>query len=196
MGFSENFKVSVPEGQSGNWRVERFTVSPEDEKFGRLRAIASSSSMGRFVPAGTYTRLMRGGTLVMSDTPDEIRDHLYAIMRAKGDCLVNGLGLGVVVNGMLQKPEVGSVTAVELSPDVLRLVGDYYKGLYGDRLILIQANALEYKPPRNTRYTVVWHDIWDYMCADNLEQMTHLHRRYGRHADWQGSWGRERIGRY
>lgn len=31
--------------------------------------------------------------------------------------------------------------------------------------------------------------IWDSLCADNLEEMTKLKRRFGRRTDWQGCWG-------
>lgn len=68
---------TIPKGQSGDWRVECFEVTEEDENFGCLRAVVSGS--GRFVPAGQYTRLMRNRTVVSSDTPDEIQDQQEAI---------------------------------------------------------------------------------------------------------------------
>jgi hypothetical protein len=49
------YTVSVPEGTSGPWCVERFTVSEADAKFTRLRA-ALHHGHGT-VPAGTYTKL-------------------------------------------------------------------------------------------------------------------------------------------
>lgn len=64
----EDLKVTVPEGRSGPWTVDVFTVSEEDEKIQRLRAAFSHSSRGRWVPQGTYTRLSRGGNVIMSDT--------------------------------------------------------------------------------------------------------------------------------
>ena len=194
MEYADKYKVDVPEGQSGDWRIERFTVTKEAEKFGRLRAIATGR--GRFAPAGTYTRLMRNGTLVMSDTPDEIRDHYEAIHQAKGHVLVNGLGLGVALQAMLEKPEVERVTVVEISADVIALVGPHYKAKYGDRLEVIQADAMTWKPPKGVRYDAVWHDIWDAICSDNLDTMHTLHRRYGRRTNWQGSWGRYQCKRW
>lgn len=175
-------------GQSGDWRVERFEVSAEDEKFGRLRAIATGR--GRFVPKGRYTRLMRNDTLVATDAPDEIRDHRFAVYRAQGQVLINGLGLGVTLQAILERPEVDRVTVIEISPDVIALVGPHYKERFGDRLEIVEADAFAWKPPRGVRYSVVWHDIWDNICSDNLPQMHKLHRKYGRRADWQGSWCR------
>ncbi len=183
----EQFRVTVPEGQSNEWPVSRFTVSDADAKLERLRAAFVG---GRGVPAGTYTRLKRGRTLVMSDTPDEISDHLEAIHRAKGHVLINGLGLGMVLQAVARKPQVSRVTVVEVSPDVIALVWPHYKAMFGDKIEVVHADALTYKPTKDARYDVVWHDIWDYICSDNLLEMKTLHRRYGRLTEWQGSWAR------
>lgn len=70
-------KVSIPEAMNGEWRVERFKVAREDW---------SSLLKGRGVPVGEeFTRLMRGHTLVMSDTPAEMRDHYAAVRQARGE---------------------------------------------------------------------------------------------------------------
>jgi len=187
-----NYKCSVPTGQRGNWRIERFAVTKEDAELERLRAIFSSSR-GRSVPEGTYTRLMRNSTLVMSDTPDELSDCLPFLYEARGDVLINGLGLGTTVDLVLSLPEVGRVTVVEIAPEVITLVGPHLLEKYGERLDIIEADALTWKPPTGKRYSAVWHDIWDNICADNLPEMHRLHRRYGRRCDWQGSWCRERC---
>lgn len=173
-------KVDLPEMQRGEWRIERFKVDRPD---------FHSMLRGRGVPIGeTYTRLMRGSTLVMSDTPAEMSDHYSAVMNAEGACLINGLGIGMVLKAVLKKPEVTSVIVVELSSDLLDMVAPHYAD---PRVTFVQGDALEYKPPKGLRFRMVWHDIWDSICADNLPQMRTLHRRYGRCADWQGSWARE-----
>ena len=186
----KDYKVNVPCGKSGIWEVSRFTVTHEDAELMRLRSIMSFSSRGRYVPEGEYTKLTRNGYIIMSDTPDEIRDHLYMIHEAKGEILINGLGLGMVLNACLKNPEVSHATVIELSEDVIKLVGLHYKQIYGDRLTIIQANALQYKPTKGVRYGAVWHDIWDEINADNIPDMIKLHRKYGRICDWQGSWCR------
>lgn len=182
-------QVTIPEGQSGDWRVERFIISEADARFANIRA--SMKRGARYVQAGSYTRLMRGSTVVMSDTPAEMRDHTYAVRAAKNTVLINGLGIGMVLNACLIKPEVERVLVVEKSADVIALVAPHYRSLFGDRFEVVEADALSYTPPKKQRFGAVWHDIWDYICADNLPQMTTLHRRYGKRTDWQGSWCRE-----
>lgn len=187
----DQYKVNIPEGMSGKWAIEKFEVDSEAAKWERIRAVLNHS--GRGVPEGKYTRLMRGSELIMSDTPDEIRDHMRAIRLAKGNVLINGLGLGVVLQAVLRKAEVEHVTVVEISADVIALVATHYETMFGRRLTIVNMDAMDYRPPKNARYGMVWHDIWDNICGDNLAEMSTLHRKYGRRADWQGSWGRDFI---
>jgi hypothetical protein len=173
-------KVTVPEGSSGPWVLERFIVDHVD--FSSLRR-------GREAPVGqTFTRLKCGRTLVMSDTPAEMRDHLAPEWKAKGSCLINGLGIGMVLQAVLAKPEVTDVTVVEISQELIDLVAPHYAD---PRLTVVCADAFEFVPPKGKRYQMVWHDIWDDICTDNLPEMAKLHRKYGRRADWQGSWSKE-----
>lgn len=172
-------KITLPEMQQGNWKVEKFKVDRTD---------FHSLFRGRGISLGeTFTRLMRGNTLVMSDTPAEMRDHLSAVHGAKGSCLINGLGLGMVLKNILLKVEVTDVTVVEISQDLIDLIAPHYFDL---RVSFVCSDAFTYKPPKGKRYQMVWHDIWDYICADNLSDMKRLHRKYGRRTYWQGSWCR------
>jgi hypothetical protein len=191
MDAIKTYKSTVPTGKSGIWSVQRFEVSKDDELLSRMQSFANFSSRGRFVPAGQYTRLMRGITCIMSDTPDEIRDHRQAVLKSAGKCLVNGLGLGVVADLMLSNPKVDRVTIIEKSDDVLKLVAPHFAEKYGNRVEFIHADAMDYQPKKGERFAVVWHDIWDGICESNLEEMKSLHRRYGRRCDWQGSWARD-----
>lgn len=103
---------------------------------------------------------------------------------------MNGLGLGLIVGCMLEKEQVNHVTVIEISAEVIELVGTHYLKKYGDRLTIIHADALEYKPSKGQRFNTVWHDIWPTICSDHLPDMHKLHRKYGRRCDWQGSWCR------
>lgn len=183
-----DIRVSVPEGAKGDWYVERFSVTDEDVRLHNMRCMFSPGMGRRVMKPGTYTRLLRHRRIIMSDTPAEVQDHRYAIYKATGSVLINGLGLGVVLKGVLDKEDVTDVTVIEKSPDVIALVGPHYQD---SRLTIIEADAMEWRPPKGKRYNMVWHDIWDDICGDNLPEMHKLHRRYGRRADWQGSWCRE-----
>jgi len=181
--------VDIPDSKIGAWKISTFVITKEDAEFHNIRSMFSSGPTTNYEP-GTYKRLTRNGQTIMSNTPDEIGDHISFIHAAKGSVLINGLGLGVCLSAILKKTEVNSVVVVEKEADVINLVGSHFTH---PMLTIIHANALEYKPPKNTRYDVVWHDIWDNICTDNLETMATLHRKYGRRCGWQSSWKRDYL---
>jgi hypothetical protein len=127
--------------------------------------------------------------------PDEIRDCYSFFNKARGRVLINGLGLGIALDVILNKideggkPAVTEVYVIEKSQDVYNLVAPTY--LSDKRVHIVLEDAFLYKPAVN--FDVVWHDIWDGICSDNLPGMIKLHRKYGRRADWQGSWCRDRC---
>lgn len=171
-------KVTIPECNNGEWKVEKF--KPDYLDIHALMHGRQAAKVG-----ATYTRLVRGETLVMSDTPAEMSDHRDAVRVAKGSCLLNGLGIGMVLKNILLKAEVTDVTVVEVSQELIDLVSPHYKDA---RVTFVCADALTYQPPKGKRYQMVWHDIWDTICADNLPEMKVLHRKYGKRTAWQDSW--------
>ncbi len=173
-------KINVPNGTSNNWTVDEFTVGEND-----MSQQISMMKTGRGVKAGTYKRLKRGDITVMSNTPDEIQDFIYEFRGVKGRVLINGLGIGVTVKYLLDNPEVTEVIVIEKSKDVIDLVADTYRK--DNRFKVINADCFEYLPPKGERYNFVWHDIWDYITSDNLEEMKRLHRKYGRRTESQAS---------
>lgn len=187
----KKYQVDVPEGASGGFAVKRFTVSEDESRLDAMRNAFHGSS--RYTRPGTYTWLRqttRWRDAIMSDTRDEILDHYEPIRRATGRCLVNGLGLGVVANGMLMNPDVKQVTCIEISQDVINLVAPHWMARWGDRFEVICADAITWKPPKGFVFDVVWHDIWIGICSDNLKDMAVLHRQYGKRCGWQGSWAK------
>jgi hypothetical protein len=179
------YKVTVPEGESGPWKIKRFTVSEKDAEWHNMREMFGGGGMRRNIRPGEYTSLLRNGSIIMSDTPAEISDHMPFIRIATGSVLINGLGIGMCLKAALAKPDVTDVTVIELSKDVISLVAEHYRD---PRLTIINESAFDYKPPRDKEYRAIWHDIWDTISADNLPEMAKLHRKYARRACWQGSW--------
>lgn len=189
--------VTIPEGTRGDWSVRRFVVTPEQSTLSAIRAAFKGRG---YVPPGTYTELHhRSRGIVMSDTPDEIRDHNEIVRRAAGNVLINGLGIGMVLPAILRKPHVEKVTVVEIDQYIIDLVAPHYSN---PQLDIVNASAYDFQPQKGIRYGAVWHDIWDTICTSNLPEMTRLKRKYGRRADWQGCWAerechrRKHDGRY
>jgi len=127
--------IIVPDGQSGEWRVETFKVTPREASFANLRASIGNSLEA--VEAGTYKRLVRSTTTVMSNTPMELDTNRPIIHAAKGNVLINGLGLGMVLSAILGK--VNHITVIEKSPDVIKLVRPSF---VDPRITIIEADAM------------------------------------------------------
>lgn len=184
-------RVDVPEGTRGLWRVERFTVDARGAATHNQIEARTTVLLGlpaRSIVPGRYTRLWHDDTVVMSDTPAEMREHLPLIRRARDHVLITGLGLGMAVAACLDNPAVAHVTVVEVAPEVIALVGPHYEARYGDRLTIVEADAHAWEPPASARYAAVWHDIWPEVSPDNLLSMRQLRDRYRAYADWQGCW--------
>lgn len=183
---------TVPCGQRGDWALEEFTISEREAAFSNLSCLHAGRSLFRVRP-GRYKRLVhRSRGVVMSNTPMEVTTNYEALNQAKGHVLINGLGMGMLLEAVLSKPEVENVRVIEVDPDVIALVGPHFS--HDPRVTIVQADALVYKPEKGARFDFVWHDIWDDICADNLPQMKALVRKYRKPiAQAQGVWSRSWI---
>lgn len=180
------FKSEVPEGQAGEWRIERFTV--------RAPQVADRRPPWFRARPGRYTRLKRGPTVFMTDLYDEWwtqRRAVEAACRRGGSVLITGLGLGLIIESMLRPDDIGveRVTVIERSAEVIALVAPHLLGRYGERLRVVQADAFEWRPAAGQRFTVGWHDIWPNPLDESVfPQIDRLHRHYRECCDWQWSW--------
>lgn len=181
----------VPDQRSGEWSVSHVTIDKHMAAMENMRYIRDGTPELCVFP-GTYKRLIRGGTLVMSNTPMELKSNHEPVHRARGNVLINGLGLGIVAHSCSLKPEVQRVVVVEKSLDVINMVLPH---LRLDKVSIVHDDCFEWKAPKDIRWDVVWHDIWDDIAQDNLKEMATLHRRYGRKCEWQGSWMKEFLER-
>ena len=186
------YKSSIPEQESGEWKIKKFEVSKDDAERFNFSQLFNFHPERSILP-GSYTSLVHSSIgMMMSDTPAELRDHFRCYYEAHGDVLINGLGLGIIAECLVDKESVDSVTVNAIDSDVLKMVHPHID----QRIIINNADALTWKPINGTRYNVVWHDIWPEINADNYDEMKLLHRRYGhwlKGTHWQGSWGKDYI---
>ena len=126
----------------------------------------------------------------MGKAPGELETQYHAIEECRkrgGKVLTTGLGIGMFVDYVLLNDNVESITVIEKYQEVIDLVAPYLKDRWGDRLIIIKADALEYVPDQ--RYTVIWHDIWaNQFAAENTADCRKIKEVYAPYCDWQGFW--------
>lgn len=171
-------------------KIEPFELTIDDCRF-------ASMFGGRTPHPGIYHKLYINGALWMSDTTAERRDHFAPVCETQPGCstLVNGLGMGLVVCAMIDRG-ASSVDVVEIDGDLIDAMTPWltdYANTRGCALRIHHDDAYTIKWPVGCRWDVVWHDIWIDLCTDNLDDMGRLHRRYGRRAGWQGSWGKHYL---
>jgi hypothetical protein len=176
----------VPDGKQGPWRLDTFELSEDEVRLHNLRAAVRGK--GYLVcPAGTYRRLWhRERGVVMSNTPMELRTNRDAFEDATGDVLIAGLGMGMLLEAVLSKADVRSVTVVENDDNIMAMVGPHFAS--DDRVRLVRADIHEWEPSAGQRWDYGWFDIWDDICADNAVSMRRLARRFGPRCTRIGMW--------
>lgn len=174
--------LNLQEGVSGRWRLSKFSVT-EDEARNHLLRCLLNGKPERSIEAGTYWKLTCDGEIVMTNTPAEVGDHLDFIRRAKGRVLIAVLGLGMVLQEVLKKPDVSKVTVIEISEDVIKLTGKFYSD---PRMEIVNANIYTYTP--GTVYAYGWYDIWNYISEDNCREMQQIKDRLRRFVADQSCW--------
>lgn len=194
--FEKMVKI-VPEGEKGGAKITHFEVSKEDASFTRIRAFQHP---GAYVPPGRYAKLKVDGELMMTDTQMEQRSNYGIVLEARGDVLIAGLGIGMVLVPVLKNPKVKNVLVVEKSQDVIDLVEPPIRRALSQRaakkLTVLQADIFEWQPEKGRKWDVLYFDIWANICTDNLDEISKLHRKFARRKNkggWMESWQQELL---
>ena len=184
---------SIPEAESGLWQIKKFACAkPIETKDGNGHV--------HILPPGRYTSLTRWtdatmhlgmGELVMHDFPYELKKHLIFARRAHGRVLITGLGLGCIARAVRINPNVETVTIIEKSSDVIRMVGPHMPPCFE----IIHADALEWTEKTDRRFDCAWHDLWvendtdgDHLQIQHMKMITNL-----RDVPMQGAWELPRM---
>jgi hypothetical protein len=183
-------------GTLGDVQLSQFTVSQEEEARSNIRQVVTQGRETT-VRAGSYMKLTVGGTLMMSDTQMEQSSNMEVVDKARGDVLIAGLGLGLILMPILANPVVTSVTVIENNSNVVNLVAPTLQACEGgEKLVVIHADIREWKPKRGSRWHTIYFDIWPFVCEDNLDEMDELHERFKNYrvkGGWMGSWQRKKL---
>lgn len=193
----EQYKVTVPAGRRGIAKISRYTVTHKRADEINWRILLHEEERAWAYP-GKYTGLTVDGIMVMSDEAKEIADHLPFIERAAGCILITGLGIGMVLQALLRKPEVEHITVVEKSADVLALVSGHYLAMFGgERITLVNDSAFTWRPLAGARFDFAWHDIWPVAAGVYWPEHQLLFDRYSaivnEQDSWRGEWMRQRF---
>lgn len=173
MNFTECANILSP-GRSGTAEIRIDSPSPLE----RLRGSLNGQPLGR----EKYTRLLVDGRTMMTDAEFERLSNLKFVDHARGDCLIAGLGIGLIIKPASVK--CSSVTVIENNQGVIDLVGPSFPGI-----TLLLADAEYYIPER--KYDSIYLDIWPDFNEDVVAEAADLKRRYRRYLSkggWIGDW--------
>lgn len=167
--YKDMTEVLLEKEQNG-WKLEKFEVKNDD----LLYAFRSG------VDPGNYIRLMHDGKLVMSDTDMEKRTNAEFCSKAHGDVLIGGLGIGLIVLAIQDKPEVNSITILEYNQDVIDLVATQLP--LNNKVKIVNADVFIWKPDKGIRYDTIYMDIWPLISKEIYQkEMRVLKKKFARY---------------
>jgi spermidine synthase len=138
----------------------------------------------------TIAVLRVNGQMMMSDNLHERLSNLEIIDEARGNMLIAGLGLGMILHPILKNDLVTSVTVIEKEKDVIALVVPTLPE--NTKLNVICADIFTWEPQSDKRYDCIYFDIWaaasdGVASSDQLELETRF-EKYKAEGGWIGSW--------
>lgn len=193
--FKEMWKI-IPHGEYGKARIDSKILSQAEMEASNLVGRLNGSLWHRYMEEPRHiTRLLVGGNVMMTDADFERRTNAEVLRRAHGDVLIAGLGIGFVLLPMLEKPEVGRISVVELDVDVMRLVLDplrrHLTEEQNSRLDIFHQDIFEFET--DEKYDIIYFDIWPSVDPGNLSQIATLKERFASNLregprSWIGAW--------
>lgn len=150
-----------------NIRLEHFEITADD-----LYALSCGD-----VP-GAYVRLRIDVEIMMTDTKMEWDTNKSFIRKSRGDILIGGLGLGMIVMAIQNKRTVTSITIVEKSQTVIDLVASQLP--LNHKVKVLQGDVFAYEP--DSKFDMIYLDIWSEIDQEVfLKQMIPLKAKYSRY---------------
>lgn len=116
--------------------------------------------------------LMKGKEIWMSNADMEKKTNKVFIEKAHGDVLIAGLGMGWVVQEIMDNPEVKTITIIEIDQGLIDFIT--YKKEFNDKVGIVNMDIWTFldacRQDKRT-FDVIWLDIWKDICPDNLVEM-------------------------
>ena len=168
MAIYKDMSEILEDGRAGNFSLSHFEIK-EDDFRARFR---------QGIPLGKYVRLTDGWDCIMSNTPMEKRTNMDFVLNAHGKVLIGGLGIGLILLAIQDKPEITHITVVEKHMEVIELIKEQL--LLNEKVEVVCADVFDYKPL--FKYNTIYMDIWSNINSEIYEnEMKPLIKRYRRY---------------
>ena len=180
--------IALPQVERGTGRFEMLRLEPYEgvvcDDMIRTDEGRVIAQIGFFDEPFEFPGVLENGRIWMTLAPNEIASQRSAIEHARGRVVTFGLGLGYYAYMAARKPEVESVTVVEISRDIIALFEEHILPQFEQRekIHVICADAFEFaehelpKLGADLAYTDLWHDVGDgidlYLRMKELERFS------------------------
>lgn len=168
----------------GSAEIRLMRISDQMSRMMDLRCALNNTPEMRVSP-GEYVQLFIGPELMMTDTDLELRTNQEFIDNAKGDVLIGGLGIGLLIKNLeskLESGEVISLTIVEYNIDILTLVRPIFSEMISKYNIkLVNGDIFTWIDSIDSNvvcFDTIYFDIWSSISPDLLEEGHELMAEY------------------
>ena len=102
------------------------------------------------------------------------------INSAKGDVIIFGLGLGLILFPLLDDEEISSITVIDNSIDIINNIGPIIKNYdVNDKLTIVQGDVFtHYQQLNETQFDVMYFDYWNIVDTTIRADMETLKELY------------------
>lgn len=164
--------IKIPENVRGKWALKQEFLAPYEPFVCRDFKVLPD---GRMLPQIAFFKekypfpaVLENGREWMTLQPNEMVTTWPAIGEARGRVLTFGMGLGYFAYHAAEKPEVESVTVVDLSADVLELFRTHILPQFPnkEKIKLVQKDAYAFAEEDMAGnfdfvFADIWHDVGD-----------------------------------
>ena len=109
---------------------------------------------------------------MMSNHESETKTNQKFLDSAKGDVLIFGLGIGLIVFPLLQDKDIKSITIIEIDGGLINMISPIIKekDIYS-KVEIINCDAFEYHNLINKNYDTIYFDIWAIIDDNSFDEM-------------------------
>ena len=158
----------LSEASLNDWYIKKFEIA-ENNLYAQVHGIMP----------GKYVKLMQGMSVVMSDTDMEKETNAEFCSKAHGDIIIGGLGIGMIIMAIQDKPEVKTITVIEKNKEVIELISSQLK--FNDKVKIVHDDVYSWMPDNDKKYDMRYMDIWNYINTDIYkEEMVQLKKIYSK----------------
>ena len=177
----------LPPQKAGKVEIYHTEISPWDAWLNR-------HNRNELWTPGRFVQLNIDGVGWMYDILHERIMNEIAVIEARGDVLIAGLGIGMILHPILAKPSVTSVRVLENNLHIIDLVAPSLETIPGAQKLVIElADASEWEA-RGKTFDAIWLDCvpfygYGHAILDLHQGWLNRFAPFLRPGGWHGHWG-------